>query len=127
MRICSRQTLGESVIGSDGTRSQPASSHKRLQANRKTREGTSHPDRDAQFEYINARVKAWQTAGEPAVSVDTKKKELLGDFKNGGRELRLKGQPEAVRVHDFVLPELGKVAPYGVYDIAANAGWVNLG
>ena len=98
-----------------------------LQANRKTREGTSHPDRDAQFEYINARVKAWQTAGQPAISVDTKKKELVGDFKNGGRELRPKGQPEAVRVHDFALPELGKVAPYGVYDIAANAGWVNLG
>jgi hypothetical protein len=98
-----------------------------LQANRKTREGTSHPDRDAQFEYINARVKACQTAGQPAISVDTKKKELVGDFKNGGRELRPKGQPEAVRVHDFALPELGKVAPSGVYDIAANAGWVNLG
>jgi hypothetical protein len=98
-----------------------------LQANRKTREGTSHPDRDAQFEFINAQVKACQTAGQPAISVDTKKKELVGDFKNGGRELRPKGQPEAVRVHDFALPELGKVAPYGVYDIAANAGWVNLG
>src|SRR3954465_10766031 len=98
-----------------------------LQANRKTREGTSHPDRDAQFEYINAQVKACQTAGQPAISVDTKKKELVGDFKNGGRELRPKGQPEAVRVHDFALPELGKVAPYGVYDITANAGWVNLG
>src|SRR3954468_19299645 len=98
-----------------------------LQANRKTREGTSHPDRDAQFEYINAQVKACQTAGQPAISVDTKKKELVGDFKNGGRELRPKGQPEAVRVHDFALPELGKVAPYGVYDIAANTGWINLG
>src|SRR3954468_1502335 len=98
-----------------------------LQANRKSRRDTSHPARDAQFEYINARVKAWQTAGQPAISVDTKKKELVGDFKNGGRELRPKGQPEAVRVHDFALPELGKVAPYGVYDIAANAGWVNLG
>jgi Rhodopirellula transposase DDE domain len=74
-----------------------------------------------------ARVKAWQAAGQPAISVDTKKKERVGDFKNGGRELRPKGQPEAVRVHDFALPELGKVAPYGVYDIAANAGWVNLG
>ncbi len=72
-------------------------------------------------------MKAWQTAGQPAISVDTKTKELVGDFKNGGRELRPKGQPEAVRVHDFVLPDLGKVAPYGVYDIAANAGWVNLG
>jgi hypothetical protein len=98
-----------------------------LQANRKTREGASHPDRDAQFEHINTRVIGFQTAGQPAISVDTKKKELVGDFKNGGRELRPKGQPEPVRVHDFKIPELGKVAPYGVYDIAANIGWVNLG
>src|SRR3954449_7441537 len=97
------------------------------QANRKTREGSSHPDRNAQFEYINATVKAAITAGEPAISVDTKKKELVGDFKNPGRELRPKGDPEAVRVHDFKIPELGKVAPYGVYDIAANQGWVNVG
>lgn len=98
-----------------------------LQANAKTREGTSHPDRNDQFEHINAQVMAFQAAGEPAISVDTKKKELVGDFKNGGRELRPKGRPEPVRVHDFVIPELGKVVPYGVYDIAANAGWVNLG
>jgi hypothetical protein len=98
-----------------------------LQANAKTREGTSHPDRNAQFEHINVQVTAFQAAGEPAISVDTKKKELVGDFKNGGRELRPKGQPEPVRVHDFAIPELGKVVPYGVYDIAANAGWVNLG
>jgi hypothetical protein len=98
-----------------------------LQANAKTREGTSHPDRNAQFEHINAAVKAFQAAGEPVISVDTKKKEPVGDFKNGGRELRPKGQPEPVRVHDFVIPELGKVAPYGVYDVAANDGWVNLG
>lgn len=98
-----------------------------LQANRKTREGTNHPDRNAQFEYINAQINAFQSAGQPTISVDTKKKELVGDFKNGGRELRPKGDPEAVRVHDFVIPELGKVSPYGVYDIAANAGWVNLG
>lgn len=97
------------------------------QANRKTREGTSHPDRNAQFEHINATVKAAIAAGAPAISVDTKKKELVGDFKNGGRELRPKGQPEPVRVHDFKIPELGKVAPYGVYDIAANEGWVNVG
>jgi hypothetical protein len=97
------------------------------QANRKTREGSSHPDRNAQFEYINATVKAAITAGEPAISVDTKKKELVGDFKNPGRELRPKGDPEPVRVHDFKIPELGKVAPYGVYDIAANQGWVNVG
>jgi Rhodopirellula transposase DDE domain len=98
-----------------------------LQANQKTREGTSHPDRNAQFEYINAQVDAFQAAGQPTISVDTKKKELVGDFKNGGRELRPKGEPEPVRVHDFAIPELGKVAPYGVYDIAANAGWINLG
>jgi hypothetical protein len=98
-----------------------------LQANSKTREGSAHPDRDAQFDYINTLVRAFQSDGQPAISVDTKKKELVGDFKNGGRELRPKGEPETVRVHDFVIPELGKVAPYGVYDIAANAGWINLG
>jgi hypothetical protein len=98
-----------------------------LQANSKTREGTNHPDRNAQFDYINAQVQAFQAAGQPAISVDTKKKELVGDFKNAGRELRPKGQPEPVRVHDFALPDLGKVAPYGVYDIAANTGWINLG
>ena len=97
------------------------------QANRKTREGTQHPDRNAQFEYINARVKAALAAGQPAISVDTKKKELVGDFKNGGRELRRKGEPEPVRVHDFEIKGLGKVAPYGVYDIAANQGWVSVG
>jgi hypothetical protein len=97
------------------------------QANSKTREGGKHPDRDAQFGHINTAVKAAINAGEPAISVDTKKKELVGDFKNNGRELRPKGQPEAVRVHDFKIPELGKVAPYGVYDIAANHGWVSVG
>ena len=97
------------------------------QANRKTREGTNHPDRDAQFAYINTAVQAAIAAGEPAISVDTKKKELVGDFKNPGRELRPKGRPEPVRVHDFALPGLGKVAPDGVYDLAANAGWVSVG
>jgi hypothetical protein len=97
------------------------------QANRKTREGSNHPDRDAQFQHINATVKAAIAAGEPAISVDTKKKELVGDFKNNGRELRRQGDPEKVRVHDFKIPELGKVAPYGVYDIAANHGWVSVG
>ena len=97
------------------------------QANRKTREGGNHPDRDAQFKHINTTVKAAIAAGEPAISVDTKKKELVGDFKNAGRELRQQGDPEQVRVHDFKLPELGKVAPYGVYDIAANHGWVSVG
>jgi hypothetical protein len=97
------------------------------QANRKTREGSNHPDRDAQFQHINATVKAAIATGEPAISVDTKKKELVGDFKNNGRELRRHGDPEKVRVHDFKIPELGKVAPYGVYDIAANHGWVSVG
>jgi hypothetical protein len=98
-----------------------------LQANCKTREGTNHPDRNAQFEHINAEVKTFQAAGEPVISVDTKKKELVGDFKNGGRELRPKGQPEPVQVHDFPIPGLGKAVPYGIYDVADNAGWVNLG
>jgi hypothetical protein len=97
------------------------------QANQKTREGGNHPDRDAQFAHINSTVKAAIAAGEPAISVDTKKKELVGDFKNAGRELRPQGQPEPVRVHDFKIPELGKVAPYGVYDISANHGWVSVG
>ncbi len=98
-----------------------------LQANRKTREGSNHPDRDAQFRYINDRVKEALAGGEPAISVDTKKKELVGDFKNAGREWRPQGSPEAVRVHDFVIPELGRAVPYGVYDIADNAGWVSVG
>jgi Rhodopirellula transposase DDE domain len=97
------------------------------QANRKTREGTNHPDRDAQFTPINTTVQTAIAAGEPAISVDTKKKELVGDFKNPGRELRPKGRPEPVRVHDFALSEQGKVAPYGVYDLAANQGWVSVG
>jgi transposase len=98
-----------------------------LQANRKTREGSNHPDRDAQFHYINDRVKEALAAGEPAISIDTKKKELVGDFKNGGREWRPKGSPEHVRVHDFVIKQLGRAVPYGVYDIADNAGWVSVG
>jgi hypothetical protein len=97
-----------------------------LQANSKTREGASHPDRNAQFEHINAAVTDFQAAGEPAISVDTKKKELVGDFKNHSRELRPQGDPEPVRVHDFKIPELGKVAPYGVYDVAANRGELDL-
>jgi hypothetical protein len=98
-----------------------------LQANVKTREGASHPDRDAQFAHINAAVKAMIAAGQPAISVDTKKKELVGDFKNAGREWRPKGEPELVRVHDFKDKQLGKAIPYGVYDIASNQGWVNVG
>lgn len=98
-----------------------------LQANCKTKEGNSHPDRDAQFEHINAQVNAFQTASQPVISVDTKKKELVGDFKNGGREWQPKGEPEKVRVHDFLIPELGKAAPYGIYDMTHNLGWVNVG
>jgi len=98
-----------------------------LQANRKTSEGASHPDRNAQFEHSNEQVRVYQNAGQPVISVDTKKKELVGDFKNGGRELRPQGDPERVRVHDFVIPELGKANPYGVYDITHNLGWVNIG
>jgi hypothetical protein len=95
-----------------------------LQANRKTKEGTSHPDRNSQFEHISETVQGFLRQGQPAISVDTKKKELIGEFKNGGREWRPKGQPEPVRVHDF-----GKVkdVPYGVYDLGRDAGWVNVG
>jgi transposase len=98
-----------------------------LQANLKTREGRQHPDRDAQFRYINARVRRAHTARVPAISVDTKKKELVGDFKNAGREWRPKGDPEAVRVHDFLVPDQGKAIPYGVYDLHRNEGWVSVG
>ena len=98
-----------------------------LQANRKTREGASHPDRDAQFRYINEQVTRRLALGQPVISVDTKKKELIGDFKNGGREWRPKGSPEPVRVHDFIIPEEGKAIPYGVYDLKRNEGWVSVG
>lgn len=98
-----------------------------LQSNRKTSEGMSHPDRNAQFENIYRKVKAQQKAGNPAISVDAKKKELVGNFKNNGQEWRKKGEPEEVLVHDFIIKELGKVCPYGVYDLAQNKGWVNVG
>lgn len=98
-----------------------------LQANAKTREGSQHPDRDAQFHHINRRIECFRRAGQPAISVDTKKKELVGDFKNAGRELRRKGRPEKVRVHDFIIADKGRAVPYGVYDIAANQGWVSVG
>jgi len=98
-----------------------------LQGNRKTQEGSDHPDRNAQFEHINAQVKAVQALGQPVISVDTKKKELVGDFKNSGREWHPKGQAPEVRVHDFVIPELGRAAPYGIYDLTENTGWVNVG
>jgi len=98
-----------------------------LQGNRKTREGTQHPDRNAQFEYINRQVKQFQSKGQPVISVDTKKKELVGDFKNVGREWQRKGEPVPVRVHDFLDAELGKAIPYGVYDLLRNEGWVSVG
>src|SRR5882672_7581173 len=98
-----------------------------LQANNKTREGSKHIDRDAQFQYINTQAVAFLAADEPVISVDTKKKELVGNFKNNGREWRRKGTPEAVNVHDFIDPKLGRAVPYGVYDINNNVGWVSVG
>jgi hypothetical protein len=98
-----------------------------LQANRKTIEGKGHPDRDAQFQHINRRVKAFQRRGQPVVSVDAKKKELVGQFRNGGREWQPEGQPEPVEVYDFAKKDLGKALPYGVYDPTANTGWVSVG
>jgi hypothetical protein len=98
-----------------------------LHATRKTTEGKQHVDRDAQFQKIHDEVAAFIASGDPAVSVDAKKKELIGDFKQAGQEWQPKGQPVPVRVHDFIDKELGKVTPYGVYDIATNAGWVSVG
>lgn len=98
-----------------------------MQGLRKTREGSSHPDRDAQFQYINQRCREFQQRGQPVISVDSKKKELVGDFKNAGREWHPKGKPEAVRVHDFADKRKGKVTPHGVYDIGRNQGWVSVG
>jgi hypothetical protein len=98
-----------------------------LQANAKTLEGASHPDRDAQFQYINSRVREFLRRQQPVISVDTKKKELVGNFKNGGKEWQPKGEPEKVEIHDFASPEFPKVIPYGVYDIGKNMGWINVG
>jgi len=98
-----------------------------LQANRKTREGKQHPDRNAQFEYINSQVERFQKQRKPTISIDTKKKELVGDFANGGREWQPQGSPEEVRVHDFKDKELGKAIPYGIYDMIHNEGWVSVG
>ncbi len=98
-----------------------------LQANRKTLEGSGHPDRNAQFMHLNQAVQLQLSLGEPVISVDTKKKELVGPFKNSGRELRPTGQPEEVLVHDFLIPELGRVSPYGVCDVAQNQAWVSVG
>jgi hypothetical protein len=101
--------------------------HYRRQVNRKAKEGSHHPDRNAQFEHINQQVMAFQDAGQPVISVDTKKKELIGNYKNAGSDYRAEGCPNEVNVHDFVDKELGKAVPYGVYDIAANAGYVSVG
>lgn len=98
-----------------------------LQGNRKTKEGAAHPDRNAQFEHINEKVKHFQQRSQPVISVDTKKKELVGEFKNGGREWQRKGEPLTVKTHDFMDPELGKAIPYGVYDLSCNEGWVSVG
>lgn len=98
-----------------------------LQGNAKTIEGAGHPDRNAQFEYINAQAKAFQRRGQPVISVDTKKKELVGNYRNGGREWRFQGNPLETRVHDFEDKELGKIIPYGVYDVGDNSGWVSVG
>lgn len=98
-----------------------------LQGNRKTMEGSNHPDRNAQFEFINARTEEAMRNGQPVISVDTKKKELVGQYKNGGKELRPKGEPEQVKVYDFVDKKLGRANPYGVYDMANNSGWVSVG
>ena len=101
--------------------------HYSLQANARTAEGRQHPDRDAQFRYINTQVLDHQSSGDPVVSVDAKKKELIGAYKNGGREWMPEGQPEQVKVYDFIDPEQGKVTPYGVYDVTTNTGWVGVG
>jgi len=98
-----------------------------LQGNRKTLEGANHPDRNAQFEFINKKIESAFSAGNPVISVDTKKKELVGQYKNGGKEWRPQGQPEAVKVHDFVDDELGRANPYGVYDLRNNSAWVSVG
>jgi hypothetical protein len=98
-----------------------------LQSNRKTREGAGHPDRNAQFEYLSRQVRRFQRKGQPVISVDAKKKELVGQFRNGGREWRPKGQPLDVRVHDFLDRDRGKVIPYGVYDVTRNEAWVSVG
>lgn len=98
-----------------------------LQGNRKTLEGASHPDRNAQFEFINGKIETALGAGQPVISVDTKKKELVGPYKNAGKEWRPQGQPESVKVHDFVDEELGRANPYGVYDLGSNSAWVSVG
>src|ERR1700681_2088133 len=120
------QKQGHEISASSVKRLLPTLGYSR-QSNRKADEGSKHPDRNAQFEHINAKAIAAQAAGQPVISVDTKKKELVGNYKNGGTDYRPKGDPRRVKVHDFEDKSLGKVAPYGVYDIAANSGWVSVG
>jgi hypothetical protein len=126
-RLAQELTLQGHSVGPTTVRQLLKAAGYSLQANRKTREGASHPDRDAQFCYINRRVKSQQRQGQPAVSVDTKKKETLGNLKNAGREWRPKGQPREVNVHDFPDPKKGKAVPYGVYDLSHNEAWVSVG
>src|ERR1700732_2859024 len=120
------QKQGHEISASSVKRFLPTLGYSR-QSNRKADEGSKHPDRNAQFEHINAKVIAAQAAGQPVISVDTKKKELVGNYKNGGTDYRPKGDPRRVKVHDFEDKELGKIVPYGVYDVGANAGWVSVG
>ena len=120
------QRMGHRISANSVRRLLPALGYSR-QSNRKADEGSKHPDRDAQFEHINAKVIAAQAADQPVISVDTKKKELIGNYRNGGTDYRPKGDPRRVKVHDFEDKELGKVTPYGVYDVGANAGWVSVG
>ncbi len=128
LRVLSRQlqTMGHEVSYST-VRALLQQAGYSLQSNRKVKEGGQHPDRNAQFEYIYQEVSRHQKQGQPVISVDTKKKELVGDFKNGGREWLPQGKPRRVRVHDFLIKSKGKAIPYGVYDLTRNAGWVNLG
>jgi hypothetical protein len=120
-------TRGGHPVSADTVGTMLRASGYRLQANLKTKEGGQHPDRDAQFRYLNEQARAFRDAGLPVVSVDAKKKELVGEFKNVGREWEPKGRPVPVQVHDFLVPELGKAIPYGVYDLERNVGWVNVG
>ena len=120
------QKKGHEISASSVKRLLPTLGYSR-QSNRKADEGSKHPDRNAQFEHINAKAIAAQAARQPVISVDTKKKELIGNYKNGGTDYRPKGDPQRVKVHDFEDKELGKVVPYGVYDVGANAGWVSVG
>lgn len=120
-------TRGGHPVSADTVGTMLKESGYRLQANVKVKEGNQHPDRDAQFRYLNEQAREYRDAGLPVVSVDAKKKELIGEFKNVGREWEPSGRPVEVRVHDFVVPELGKAIPYGVYDVERNVGWVNVG